>query len=242
MARETSTAESKPAQGLEFFGTELQQLVQGIGKIIANLFKLSTMIRKGNASHDRFLKSSKIDVSYYEPYDIQHAKNRFPSANDQLTGRMGKAISRRRQYLKYREQHHERIAQPVKNTAASKPLPIGSGTAPNAEDVAPSRAPTGLKSAEYGTGTIHPVSVVQSTNASTLVPSMVPEPVNLDVDVYSEADTQTSHATSVAGEEKLRVPPPPESSRDGRDFECPYCYTICRLNGKEEWQRRKEWK
>lgn len=238
----TMTTDSKLPQDINSLGTELQQLMHGIGKITANLFKLSTMIRKGNVSHDRLLKSSKIDVSYYESYDIQHAKNWFPSANERLTDRMGKAISRRRQYLKYREQHHEKLAVPFTDSTTSDLPAEDREQVPNFESVPRSKTPTGQQSTGCATSTRNQASVIQSTNASTLMPSKVPEPVNLDVDVYSEADTQTSHATSVAGEDKLRVPPPPESSRDGRDFECPYCYTICRLNGKEEWQRRREWK
>lgn len=214
----------------------------GITKIIANLYKLSTMIRKGNVSHDRLLKSSKIDVSYYEPYDLQHAKNRFPLASAELTDRMGKFISRRRQYLKYREKHHEKLSVLFPASGSTEDYPRKHEEILKMDVMALSRDPTVQHSTAQGTGGRNPTSVIQSTNASTLIPSKLPEPVDLDVDAYSEADTQTSHATSVTGEEKLRVPPPPESSRDGRDFECPYCYTICRLNGNEEWQRRREWK
>ena len=196
-------------------GTEVEQLVLGIEKIIANLFKLSTMIRKGNVHHDRLEKSSKIDVSHYEPYDIQHTKTKFPEANETLMDRLGKANSRRRQYLKYRETHHEMLAKP------STALEYDS---------------------EHREGVSRPVSIGQSTEASTFMADKAPEPFNLESDENSVAGTNTSYATSISSEEQLRVPPIPISARDGLDFECPYCYTICRLNGSEDWQRREEWK
>ena len=196
-------------------GTELEQLMLGIERIIANLFKLSTMIRKGNVHHDRFEKSSKIDVSYYEPYDIQHTMTKFPEANETLMNRMGKANSRRRQYLKYRETHHEMLAKP--STAMEY-------------------------DSEHREGVDRPVSVVPSTEASTFMADKFPEPFNLEVEENSVADTNTSYATSISNEEQLRVPPPPETARDGLDFECPYCFNICRFIGSEEWQRRREWK
>ena len=98
---------------------ELRQLSQSASDIVANLYKLSIIICNGNLSQDRFLKSSKIDVSCYEPYDEQHAKNKFPEASKELVERLGKANTRRRKYLKYRERHHEMLSAPRRNSAVS---------------------------------------------------------------------------------------------------------------------------
>ena len=60
--------------------------------------------------HDRFIKSGRFDQSFRQPWDEQHVQSKFASAPEWLTRRLGKAISRRRQFLEYRKAHHERIA------------------------------------------------------------------------------------------------------------------------------------
>lgn len=61
----------------------------------------------------RYLKSRSIDVSHFEPYDIGHVRCKFPNAPDFLIERLGKAISRRRQYIKYMERHAIKLAHSV---------------------------------------------------------------------------------------------------------------------------------
>lgn len=222
--------------------TELQQLRQSIVKLVANLFKISIIIRKGNINQDRLLRSSKIDVSYYEPFDVQHAKNKFPSADNSLIERLGKAISRRRQYLKYREQHHEKLENPIQSSATStRP---DKDFQPLREDAskATSGARTDQKPTKPDPRTKVPVSHGSSTTASTFIMPNSKETINVDVDVYSESGTVSSYQPSLAGDEKLQLPPLPGESEDGRDFECPYCYTICKLTGTSNWARRREWK
>ena len=59
----------------------------------------------------RYIKSAHIDTSFYEPYDVEHVRQLFPQAKEYLIERLGKAVSRRRQYLKYRETHAVKLAQ-----------------------------------------------------------------------------------------------------------------------------------
>ena len=61
--------------------------------------------------HDRYTKAQEIDTSFFEPFDIQHVKERYPNAPEYLATRIGKAISRRRQYFKYRKLHGAKLAQ-----------------------------------------------------------------------------------------------------------------------------------
>lgn len=222
--------------------TELQQLTQSIIKLVANLFKISTVIRKGNISQDRLLRSSRIDVSYYEPFDVQHAKNKFPSANDALIDRLGKAISRRRQYLKYREQHHEKLANPNQSSTASTRPQKDSQPLREADSKATSEARTDQKPTKPDLSAKVSVSHDVSTTASTFIVSNTNGVIDVDVDVYSESGTVSSYQPSVVGDEKLQLPPLPRDSEGGRDFECPYCYTICKLTGTTDWARRTEWK
>ncbi|KAJ4375956.1 hypothetical protein N0V83_001235, partial [Neocucurbitaria cava] len=50
--------------------------------------------------------SKEIDKSHFLAHDIHHVRDKFPKAPDYLVERLGKAISRRRQYLSYRENPH----------------------------------------------------------------------------------------------------------------------------------------
>ncbi|KAF9693035.1 hypothetical protein EKO04_009157 [Ascochyta lentis] len=98
--------------------TELQQLATSIADIITDLMQLSSTIRNP-APHDLFKRSGNIDTSYYEEFDIQHVKGKFPEAEQYLITRMGRAISRRRQYLRYREEHRARLAEALDTTDTS---------------------------------------------------------------------------------------------------------------------------
>ncbi len=215
---------------------ELQQLFQSISNITANLYNLSIIIRRGNLNGDRLLKSSKVNVAFYETFDIGHVRNKFPSANDALVERLGKAISRRRQYLKYREQHHEKLSAPRQNTFTADQPVNQDRSLRFVETKASSRAQT----PQHGTTISHSIGV--STTASTYVPPKHQDVAEIDVDVYSESSSVSSCQSSTIGSERPRLPPIPQASERSRDFECPYCYTICRLVGTEDWQRKRDWK
>lgn len=83
--------------------TESQQLMSGIVDAITCLLRLSITIRNA-APHDQFMQPSKTNVSLFEKYDIDHVRSKFPRGEEYLVVRLGRAISRRRQYLKYREE------------------------------------------------------------------------------------------------------------------------------------------
>lgn len=68
------------------------------------------MTVRTTSSTSRYVKSRSIDISHFERYDIDHVRYKFPSAPNFLIERLGKAISRRRQYLKYRERHATKLA------------------------------------------------------------------------------------------------------------------------------------
>ncbi|MCJ1471573.1 hypothetical protein MMC13_000213 [Lambiella insularis] len=97
--------DTKPGQD-----TEIQQIFVEILELINCLYRLSMSVRNPTGTQ-RYIKSAHIDTSYFEPYDIEHVRQKFPLAWDYLVQRLGKAISRRRQYLKYRETHAAKIAQ-----------------------------------------------------------------------------------------------------------------------------------
>ena len=109
--------------------TELEQHVGSLAEINTCLMRLSMAIRNP-APHDQFKESAHINVSHFEQYDIQHVQDKFSEASEYLAVRLGKAISRRRQYLSYREEHRQKLrrgveedTQPVHVEALAEELP-----------------------------------------------------------------------------------------------------------------------
>ena len=62
-----------------------------------------------------------IDKSIYQQHDIQHVQEKFPHAPEYISERLGRAISARRQYLTYREEHHQKLAKGIEKLGYEKP-------------------------------------------------------------------------------------------------------------------------
>ncbi|RBA19098.1 hypothetical protein FPRO05_10027 [Fusarium proliferatum] len=89
--------------------SEISQIFSVIVEDINCLFRLSVSIHNPSP-HDRFKKACLIDTSVFEQYDVQHVCNKLSKAPKPIAERLGKANSRRRQYFKYRELHHKKLA------------------------------------------------------------------------------------------------------------------------------------
>ncbi|RSL88315.1 hypothetical protein CEP52_015257 [Fusarium oligoseptatum] len=89
--------------------TELEQISIDVADVVNCLLRLSVAIRNP-APHDRFVESHSTDTSHYERFDIEHVYSKFKSIDPGLAQRLGKAISRRRQFFKYREAHRMKLS------------------------------------------------------------------------------------------------------------------------------------
>lgn len=150
-----------------------------------------------------------------------------------LAEKLGKANAKRRQYLKYREKHREKLARDVDE--AENP----NGDAPF---LALPKAPgqTLLQSVVQQfdeTASTRFAPTLAPTTASTFIIPSLPEIETVD-ETSDAGQSQTSYATSVGEEaaEELRVPPLPIDAQDERPFECPYCYTIQTVKGSHSWK------
>jgi hypothetical protein len=103
--------------------TELAQLLSNITEINTCLLSMSPAVRNP-APHDQFKQSSTMSMEYYEVFDIAHVQQKYPSAAEYLTDRLGKAISRRRQYFRYREEQHQKLVKDLPHLFLSKPLEL----------------------------------------------------------------------------------------------------------------------
>ncbi|KAH8880759.1 hypothetical protein GQ53DRAFT_736224 [Thozetella sp. PMI_491] len=197
--------EEKATHGLA--STELEQISMDIVEVVDCLFRLNVAIRNP-APHDRFVKYKFTDTSYFEPFDIQHVHSKFASISPKLEERLGKAISRRRQYFKYRKAHHEKLQQNLDDDG--KPW-----NDEPAQSTIASSIPSHLKEQSEGG------------------PSRT---VLLEEDRSDAGLSETSYATSAAAAEVLRIPPMPEAAQKG-PFECPFCFMMIVVTTKTSWKK-----
>ncbi|CAK7229615.1 hypothetical protein SBRCBS47491_007310 [Sporothrix bragantina] len=186
--RDDNSLENTPAEINDdedndgFPSTEMEQIVRNVGDIISCLLRLSVAIRNP-APHDRFRAAYETDTSSYEPFDILHVHDKFSGMDKIIIERLGRAISLRRQYFKYREAHHMKLAEGLEALGALERL-----------DLEPART-----------------EVLPTTLASS-IPDAVKQDISFDLQTAAvnedEASvtgaSQTSFATSLSAEDKLK--------------------------------------
>ncbi|SPQ22034.1 4d02eded-7eb9-4f7f-9943-741b74605947 [Thermothielavioides terrestris] len=201
------------------------ELCVDVAEAIDCLLRLSVAIANP-APHERARVGDAEDVSIRETYDIRYVQEKFPMMDPALSGVLGKAITRRRQFFRYREAHHAKLAAGLERL----------GHDGNAKD-------TGQ------------TEIVPKTVASSL-PSHFKELTGIDLrtSVFDEdrgsetGMSQTSYATSagfipeevdgqpVEPPAPLKVPPLPAAAQHG-SFECPFCYRMVSASTRSAWKR-----
>lgn len=198
-------------------GTELEQIATDIVDVVNCLLRLSVDI-KNPAPHQRFFETKLTDKTYFEPFDIGHVCSKFNTIESWLAERLGKSISRRRQYFKYREIHHEKLSMgletEVLETSASGAGSVIQPALKDSETVA-SSIPLAMKD-----------SYVQATTA---VPAAIKD------DQSDAGVSQTSYATSAAASGYLKIPSLPEEALKG-PFQCRFCYTLTVAQDRNAWK------
>lgn len=145
------------------------------------MLKLSVSIRNP-APHDRFQASIKTDTSFYEPADIAHVKAKCGNADPRLIEQLGKANSRRRQYFKYRELHHQKLSQ-------GQDLNLEGKSVAERQSTVASSIPSGMK----------------------IIPPEITDTINVD-ELSDSGITQTSYAPSMETSNRPRLPRLPAES------------------------------
>jgi hypothetical protein len=92
---------------------EVAELLEEIGACITRVFRVSTLIRLA-APSDTFMKAlSKNRYQFNDEFDIAHVGEKFPklTSSDRLwlRKRLGRAITQRRHYLSYIQDHREEL-------------------------------------------------------------------------------------------------------------------------------------
>ncbi|KAH6642193.1 hypothetical protein C7974DRAFT_97147 [Boeremia exigua] len=195
--------------------TELEQLVSNMADINTSLMHLSVAIRNP-APHDQFIGSRLIDISHFEDRDIDHVCSKFKLAQKFLQQRLGKGISRRRQYLQYRKSHRSKLEHGIAEAQLD---------------------PHEHRATEE---TTVPLAKGESTVASSIPLNRKTWPITypeIEMTAYGDTLSQTSYASSTQDASKLHPPPLPVAGRDGNPFECPLCYRFSSVKNTAAWRK-----
>jgi len=211
--------------------SEIKEIFESITDAINNLFRLSMIIRN-NTSRDRYAKAAAaaLSVPFDDKFDISHVEHKFPALKSKgkewLIVRLGKAITQRRQYLRYCREHHDKISREHHPT-------------PRPQIIQPSEIKPEIVAgltADARSAISKPTSTLAPTQASTLLltSDQIPEEGPLD-----NSQSQTSYATSNEEDissHKLRVIKLEDVSRGVSHFECPYCWQIQANKSQKSWK------
>jgi hypothetical protein len=159
--------------------TELSQLVASVKTLITSLFRLSMAIRNP-APNSQSTSTISIDKSIYEVHDIQHVKAKFQHAPDYLTERLGRALSARRHYLSYREEHHKKLTKNIEKIGFEKATTEFTTNSTEATPIPRIEHSMSLNVVGEGDDTASQTSYATSVNATIRVPSLPREARNED--------------------------------------------------------------
>lgn len=194
--------------------TELDALLGSVTVLNTNLLKVSVIVRKGIET-DRYVKANASRYRMDPSFDIRHCYEKFhvnARSPDEhwLAERLGKAITMRRQFLRYSAEHERRIAHVLpQRTGGSVPVPFS---------VHATSRPT---QRETAASTIQLDDLIEKYAASTMGTQSI-----------SAASTHLERP----GKEWMRVPDMGEISKGQGQFKCPYCYTIVAPKSRSAWK------
>ena len=240
--RTSSTLEIDPAQaddrddeGLEEDEelSEITEIFSSITETINSLFRFSIIIRN-NTNRDRYAKATAASLAdpIQDYFDINHVREKFPALEAKgkkwLISRLGKAITQRRQYLKYCREHNQKTSVDLV-TPNFDSLPKDTEAMPMQPAV---KAPT-----LSGMSTLSkPPSTLAQTQASTLI---LNSSQNVDEEAPEDSQSQTSYATSNEEDSTssvLHVVQLEDVSKGLDHFVCPYCWQIQAITTQRAWK------
>ncbi|KAF2814360.1 uncharacterized protein BDZ99DRAFT_380858, partial [Mytilinidion resinicola] len=187
--------------------TELKQIFAAIRDTITCLFRLSMAIRDP-APNTQSGSTIIVDKSYFEHYDIEHVKEKLPGCDKDLTERLGRAISARRQYLNYREEHHRKLTKGIEKLGFEEPKTEHTANSTEASPM--------------------PKLLSVSKDANEVMDDKV-------MDDGDDGLSQTSYATSINA--TLKVPSLPRVAQENECYECPLCFMILSIRTKPAWKK-----
>jgi hypothetical protein len=217
---------------------EAQDILGAAMECVRSLLQLSILIRKATPRNrwDRALQKPKTD-RLDDQFDIRHVGDKFPKLNrpeyDWLKVRLGRAITQRRQFIRYSRDHKSQMSSWEDERQKQSPVPeLTHHFALPSADEAPGTA--GVVDAM----TLRPPITEGSTKASTLqVAALDAIKIDEDDDEASAISSVVSSLDFIDGGEDILHLPTLSAVNHGRDeFECPLCFTIQNFRQQRRWK------
>lgn len=207
-----------PDRGPNSMLSELQELGNAIKSALDTLFRTSMFIRKF-APKDKRLRASETRP-FDSRSDTMYINDKYHCiARDHpwLAMRLGEANARRRQYFKYRRDHHERLSAAAPRTEVRQ----SNLTAKPVEE------PKHQEMKSIRTSDTKPTAEAETEATKFLFGEAMKQLTDFP-SLEKLAMSTVSFATSVAETSDKEIPFPavPDEALNGSPFLCPYCFTI----------------
>jgi tetratricopeptide (TPR) repeat protein len=216
--------------------SEVNELREEISGTITRLFRISILIRQA-APTDLFAKSlSRNRYRFSDQFDIAHVGEKYRKLATKdyawLLQRLGRAITQRRRYLSYIQDHHEKLGgmlnhyDKADSSAARSQAPIVKQ---------PLASKLMLDTAS------HPSFFTKATTvaAERITPQLL---VAEESDSENDARSYTTISRSIDGDHEssttVRIPKL-DNLRIGnkKEFECPFCFRIKKFKSERIWRK-----
>ena len=211
--------------------SELSQLLLAVMEAISSLYKLAVATRNPTP-RDRYAKAASL-APFDASFDVDHVYEEFPYLRSKawLAERLGKAITKRRELLRYRSQHRDKVGGGIRS-----PFDLSKG-----HELADAPGKVASNDAQINMGASVPgfeaESVGYSQLASTQTATHAASSDDKDSDLGSTAsESETSFGTEDNLNSMRQVQEPPKESANGRPFECPYCFVILTIKNINLWK------
>lgn len=220
---------------------------------ISSLLRISVLIQKATP-RDRFAKALRDRRDpFIDQFDISYVQERYPKLAHPdkrwLVERLGRAITNRRQFIRYSREHRERLEQPdIKKALGlgqAEFLLASMSDIPREGGIQVDRGAVLHPDQYMSDPAARSVLTKPSTKASTLdgarlMAAMAEQHSNDDADDADDGRTYSSAASSMNladGESRLEVPPLADVSQGSREFECILCCGIKKFTRERSWRR-----
>jgi hypothetical protein len=204
---------------------EISHACQKVAEDISHLFKVAAVIGKSIA-RDRYARAETASKEKFDDhYDVAHVKAKFKhgKAPDWLMIRLGQAITKRRQYIKYVREHRSRIDSDSQQWGEPD-LPHVASPMDSLQVKGPPKAITLASRPSQ-----------MPTMATTVVSNAL---LNVVQTIEDDRSVTTAHTSSFDddADQKLFVPPLTDYTALGREFLCPFCPTATKFNSQSSWK------
>ncbi|KAK3370389.1 hypothetical protein B0H63DRAFT_315449 [Podospora didyma] len=191
---------------------EANMTLEIISECIKSLFRIGVLVRK-STPRDRFKRALQNSELVFPPsFDIDYVRHKHPKAgSDWLSARLGRAISKRRQFIKYCRDHKSRL-----------------GADDHGREGPTTKNLEGLEILAAATERL-------SSKATTFVPAKQLQE-GFEEDEHDDAVSIMSASTMTEALSVLKLPRLADLSPDQEPFECPICFTLQSFRHEKAWR------